>query len=370
MKRALFALVFAGCAPPASLPVARAAIAEPRPTESRDAAARHPRTTAADTIDLAFVGDVIFGRYQRDGFRPICADECASPSALFSEVRPLLRADIAVANLETPVVRELPSTAPIETRKVFGATPAHVALLREAGFTAVTVANNHWFDQRFEGVLATPALLREAALVPLGEAVSRAPWVRAVTLERRGVSVAFIAIASVLNSPLVAGRPMVPFVAVEDIERRVAPVVRATRREADVVVVIAHWGVEYEREPLSSQVRAARALIDAGATLVIGHHPHVLQRIERYRAGLVAFSLGNFLFDNDEAQQRETGVLRVSVGRAGVARAEFTPVWIEDRPMLRPVPARGDRAHRINWSLISLSVGPSPRERDGVLYWE
>jgi poly-gamma-glutamate synthesis protein (capsule biosynthesis protein) len=189
-------------------------------------------------------------------------------------------------------------------------------------------------------------------------------------IKRRGVSVALVAVTSVLNMPLVAGRPMVPFVAHEQLERRLAPLVRQSRRSHDVVVVIVHGGVEYEREPLATQVRTARALIDAGATLVIGHHPHVLQRVERYRAGLVAYSLGNFLFDNDEEAQRETGVLRVRASREGVTSAKFVLVWIDDRPVPHPVRARGERAHQINRSMISLAVGRRPRERDEALVWE
>ncbi len=316
-----------------------------RATALTGALAGAPVVAPSAGISLAFVGDVIFGRYRADRFVHLCGGPCDASASPLREVIPLLAADITVGNLETPVVRALPARAPIDTAKVFGATPTQVALLRASGFTALAVANNHWFDQRFEGVLETPEILREHGIVALGEAVRSAPWVRAVTVERRGVRVGFVAFTTVLNKPLVAGRPMVPFVDLDAIERRVVSVVREAARSNDVVVAVAHWGEEYAPEPSSAQVRAARALIDAGALLVIGHHPHVLQRIERYRRGLIAYSLGNFLFDNPALEQRETGVLRVRAARGCLEGASFHGATIALAPRARVAP--NGREHTI-----------------------
>lgn len=336
-----------------------------RSVQPRAAPVARERTAA--TVSLAFTGDVIFGRYRDAGFSAICPAECAPSSSLFAAVAPLLDADITVGNLETPVVRALPARAPIDTGKVFGATPAHVALLRAAGFDAMTVANNHWFDQRFEGVEQTPALLREQQIAPLGEAVRSAPWIRVTSVERAGLRVGFVAFTSVLNKPLVAGRPMVPFVEVDAIERRVAAVVRDASRAHDVVVALAHWGEEYAEAPSPAQVRAARALVDAGASLVVGHHPHVLQRVERYRGAVIAYSLGNFLFDNPALSQRETGVLRVRARRGCLERAGFYPAMIEARPWFHTTVADERDAHRINARLAALSGDGALVEEGGAL---
>ncbi len=331
----------------------------------REVPARETRVESApSSLEMAFVGDVIFGRYRASQFAAICQADCGS---LFSSVASLLASDLTVANLETPIVPSLPLEPPINTRTVFGATNAHVALLRAAGFHALNVANNHWFDQRFEGVTQTPSTLRAHDIVPLGEAVRARPWVRAVTIERRSMRVAFIAFASVLNKPLVAGRPMVPFVEIDDIARRVSPVVREAAHTHDVVVVSAHWGEEYVDHPSSAQESAARALVDAGATLFIGHHPHVLQRIERRGRSVIAYSLGNFLFDNPELAQRETGVLRVRARRGCVASATFHPVLIEARPMFHPVAARAATARTINARLGALSSGALREEGDALV---
>jgi hypothetical protein len=336
-------------------------------SQSRAVSAPVEREDEPPTVSLAFTGDVMFGRYRGEEFSAICHAECASGSSPFAGVAQLLAADITVGNLETPVVRALPASAPIDTGKVFGATPTNVALLREAGFDAMSVANNHWFDQRFEGVAQTPAVLRENEIVPLGEAVRSAPWIRASTLERAGLRVAFVAFTTKLNRPLVAGRPMAPLVEVDAIERRVAAVVRGAAREHDLVVALVHWGEEYADAPSLAQVRAARALVDAGANLVVGHHPHVLQRLERYRGGVIAYSLGNFLFDNLERPQRETGVLRVRARRGCVERAAFHPAMIEERPWFHTTVASPIDAHRINARLHALSGDGALVDEGGAL---
>jgi poly-gamma-glutamate synthesis protein (capsule biosynthesis protein) len=84
--------------------------------------------------------------------------------------------------------------------------------------------------------------------------------------------------------------------------------VRAARAElgADFVVVSVHWGTEFEAHPAPGQIEAAHLLVDAGADLVLGHHPHVLQDIERYHGGVIAYSLGNFVFDEGFLSRRQT----------------------------------------------------------------
>src|SRR5204862_3584747 len=109
----------------------------------------------------------------------------------------------------------------------------------------------------------------------------------------------------------------------------VSPVVEAARANHELVVVQIHWGNEYEDAPLKYQIDAAHAFIDAGADAVIAHHPHVLQGIERYKGGVIAYSLGNFVFPNAKERVRDGGVLHLSFARtpACLSTVAFDPTF-------------------------------------------
>ena len=105
--------------------------------------------------------------------------------------------------------------------------------------------------------------------------------------------------------------------------------VRAARRKADIVIVSLHWGTEYAREPDPEQRAFAHQLIDAGATLVLGHHPHTPQPVERYHHGLIAYSLGNFVFDPTRDHARHGLLLHCTLARGRVVRYRVTRTHIE-----------------------------------------
>ena len=123
------------------------------------------------------------------------------------------------------------------------------------------------------------------------------------------------------------------------------------------MIVVLHWGTQYDEVPSAEQVKAARAFIDAGAGAVIGHHPHILQGVERYKGGLIAYSLGNFLFQNAVKGQRDTGVLRLGFRRDGgcIDLVAFQPAVMQARPVHHPIPATGAAFKEIAAKLQRLS---------------
>ena len=310
----------------------------------------------AATLTLAFVGDVMFGRYVPGGFAAIAA-EAQDP---FVEVAPLLvAADLAFANLETPVMARPPATSPWGTRMRFVTTPARLATLAAAGVDVVSLANNHHYDLRARGVAETPRHVEAAGLIAVGRARVTAP-VRAETLERAGWRVAVIAFSTVRNGEQRAGQPLLPFVEERAIARRVAPVVAAARATHALVIVVPHWGREYAAAPSTTIVRAAHALVDAGADLVIGSHPHVLQPIERYRDAVIAYSLGDFLFDHTRVDRRLAGVLTLAFARGAgapcLAGARFTPTVHVATPTQHPALATGADADAVRARVVGLSA--------------
>jgi poly-gamma-glutamate synthesis protein (capsule biosynthesis protein) len=277
---------------------------------------------------------------------------------LWSPVADLLAsADLAFANLETPVA---PRTGPGARSFVFNAPPSTVRALRRAGVSLVSVANNHIFDQGRPGFEETLANLHELAMpyVGAGPAGSEAgPWF----FEANGLRIAFLAYARFFNQsgnecPTAPAREIRSCLRASllDPERAVSDV-KAAAQAADAVVVSLHWGDEYRRQPSEPDVALAHRLVEAGALLVLGHHPHVLQPIELHplpdgRTALIAYSLGNFVSNQSRnyvhgitpekvAATRDGVILRAEIARRdygrGVVRVELSgadwlPLWTEN----------------------------------------
>lgn len=338
-----------------------AAIAASRATE---AAAEPWPPMRAEPFELTFVGDVILGRYREAGYDPIPDGEHEP----FAAVAQLLRADLVVGNLETPLVRTLPAQSPVGARYSFGADAALARHLLPAGFHALSLANNHAYDMLGTGVEETPAILTELGITPLGAA--RWPEdddgpVRVETIEREGWRVGFVAVTTQSNVSALPGVPPLPMVETADLEAKVVPLVEDARVAHDLVVVLVHWGLEYADEPDWQQQQAARALVEAGADLVIGHHPHVLQGIERHGHGLIAYSLGNFLFENVKEVPRLTGVLRVRYdGRGCMEAVVLHPVFVKSVPIKHPAPATGYMGEQVRERVRGLSRRWGTRLRD------
>ncbi|HEX2955122.1 MAG TPA: CapA family protein, partial [Bacillota bacterium] len=126
------------------------------------------------------------------------------------------------------------------------------------------------------------------------------------------------------------------------------------RRMADHVVVLCHWGDEYAYRPNDFQSRMAQTMLDHGADLVIGHHPHVVQGVVFDKRGVIAYSLGNFVFDQYPRSCREGLICKALVDRANVIQVRFIPVLIEDE---RPRLLRGEAARKIIRQMEILSKG-------------
>ena len=317
-----------------------------------------PKVTSTPTalrtpLELTFVGDIIFGRYRADNTFDAIPGPDDHP---FADIAELMRSDLLVGNLETPLTRDLPLNSPIGAQFRFGASKDMARHLVDGGFTALSLANNHAFDLRAQGMLDSPVILRELGLVPLGASRTEPPVFRVEAIERQGWKVGFVAVTSRRNAPHFEGTPDLPFLSTNDFDATLGPLIAAARAEHDLIVVFVHWGEEYEDSPGKHQQRAARALIDRGADLVVGHHPHVLQGIERHGRGAIAYSLGNFLFENTHEVPRLTGVLRARFdARRCLETLTFHPAYIKRTPNKHPVPATRGLGKLVRARMTTLS---------------
>lgn len=261
---------------------------------------------------LAAVGDVTFGARVRDAIRAF------GPRYPWLDVAPVLReADIATANLETAVSMR---GSPVPGKKfTFRGPPSALrAAARFAGLDVVTLANNHTLDYGRLAFRDTIAYARDYGLATVGGGADLARARRPAILTAGGLRVALLGYSDVRPLGFDAGAsrsgtaPAFPDYIRAD--------VRAAARRADVTVVWFHWGEERHFRPNARQRALARVSFRAGATVVLGAHPHVLQPIERTGTRLVAWSLGNFVFGANTPGTERTGILRLRLGASGVLR--------------------------------------------------
>lgn len=226
------------------------------------------------------------------------------PAFPFRRIAPFfVGADLAFVNLESPFSDRGPIA---RSRMIFRADPRAVAGLKLAGIDVVSTANNHARDTGGHGRNFTLSLLEKEGIAVVGTARSHEALREGVVLERNGTRFGFLAYTydqSNGNYPSDdAPVAMLDEAAMSD------DVVRL-RRRADVVVVSMHAGVEYSKSPSSKQTAFARAAIDAGASVVAGHHPHVVQPVEKYRDGVIFYSLGNLIFDQFQRPETRVGLV-------------------------------------------------------------
>jgi hypothetical protein len=251
---------------------------------------------------------------------------------VFEELKPLLaEADIAVGNLEGPLT-QCSAVAP-PWRFCLHGHPLYARVLRSAGFGALDLANNHIMDYGWEGVEETLDVLLKAGIRAFGAGVNLAVARTPLRMSAGGMKVAFLGYCDVpVNLPFYATATR-PGVAPAEVASMIQDV-HAARRESDIVVVCLHWGQEMVGCPSPRQRRVARQLIAAGAGMILGHHPHVLQGVEQVSGGLVAYSLGTYSVCEEEWTGKNSngesfrwmhmgvsdGWRRQAVLRVGVAR--------------------------------------------------
>lgn len=276
-------------------------------------------------LDLRAVGDVMLGRAvaqaaQRYGFR-----------YPFARAQTLLDGDLALGNLESPLTDRQSPVRPGPYR--LPAPPGFAAPLRAAGFSALSLANNHALDLGPDGLVDAIQALTASHILPLGVGPGADAARQAVMLRIRGQNIALLGFNDSADPEDRTdegqgwGRAWLDAAALD--------AVRQARGNADLVVVVAHWGQEYAAHPTVRQRAWARQLIGAGADLVVGAHPHVLQPLEALtaagRTGVVAYSLGNFIFDQSFSRATSVGaVLRVLLDDQGVALVAAAPIEIID----------------------------------------
>lgn len=301
----------------------------PGATPAPQAANFHPaREGAPGTVRLAFVGDVMVARKMEKLL------EKKGAKWAFEACKSVLDdADLAVANLESPVGEG--GAKYTKKSYYFKGRKEMLDALAYGGFGLVSLSNNHILDYGSSVMEQTEKALDDRGIRHVGLSRPGDPPDRAEYVKIRDVTLAFLAYCSVCPESFSHNkkRPGVTMA----VDRVMAPEVRLARSKADFVIVMLHWGREH-RGHNALQKKLALSLSRDGADLVIGSHPHVLQKMQRLGKGertFVAYSLGNFLFDMKCKGCHDSCILKVDLEKGKRIKARIAPISGDSG---RPVP--------------------------------
>lgn len=284
-------------------------------------------------VTFSFVGDVLLGStvhylLEQHGF-----------DYPYEYVKPLLQqSDLTLANLETPITTR---GEPVDKPYAYRSHPDVLPAFKEAGFDIVSLANNHILDYGLDGLVSTLRNLRETDIDYVGAGENSEEAFMPVVEEINGLKVAVLGFSRVVPDGSWKADVNRPGVASTYNYTRAVQAIEQASETADLVVVLAHWGEERQDDPNEHQQELARRYVDAGADLVIGSHPHVLQGLEYYNGKWIAYSMGNFIFTTREAGEDayktwDSGILQAVCDAAGDCQLKFVPVftkWAQPRLM-------------------------------------
>jgi poly-gamma-glutamate synthesis protein (capsule biosynthesis protein) len=316
------------------------------------------------TVEINLLGDLYFSR--------------KDPTTLLTYYKDSLSgADLTIGNLEIPLADRGTPSKKWATAKNMRSSPAAIAALTGAGFDAVSLANNHLMDWGGEALAQTLEVLDTAGIAHTGAGMNRGAAFKPAIFDRKGVKIGFLAFTSVFWPEGYAAGPSTPgmatvsvkttydteLFAVEqpgtpaivrnaidqtDLTEAIAAI-KALRPLVDVLIVSWHWGVAHGYGKLVEyQVELGHAAVDAGADIVFGHHPHVIEPIELYKRGIIAYSLGNGIWDAHKSD-RHAMLLKCTVDSSGLKRARIVPTWGTTRweqQSLLPTSAEGEAVIR------------------------
>lgn len=248
-------------------------------------------------ITIALAGDMLFDRHVAKQI------ERHGGSFVFDGYAAYLKdSDIVLGNLETPLSDR--GTAMEDKEYTFRSRPEIAGLLKQHHITAVSIANNHILDYGMPAFTDTMKHLKEAGVYYSGGGHNREEAEAGVVIERNGIKTGFIAFSGVVPSTdWYAGRNKPGIIGAYKVhEAAVVRCIERLKEKCDLVVVSVHWGKEGSLEIREQEREMAHKMADAGADIVMGHHPHVVQGVELYNGKLIFYSLGNFIFTQSHSE--------------------------------------------------------------------
>lgn len=243
-----------------------------------------------ESVRMLFVGDVMLSRAVKKKMEE--KNDFGYPARKVSDF--FENADVVVTNLEGPMSERGTN---IGSKYSFRADPRSIETLRLIKVSVASLANNHMWDYGKEALMDTVMILQSNGILSVGAGINWQSASEMKVIETKGTKIGFLSYTNLYPKTLEAGSSTAGISSFE-LERVKNDIKRIKdEHNVDILVVLFHWGEEYELKSNAFQRETAHALVDAGADLIVGHHPHVSQDIEEYKDKWIFYSLGNFIFD-------------------------------------------------------------------------
>lgn len=270
------------------------------------------------------VGDMMFGRNTQK------VVDNKGYEFLFREVEPYFKAsDYNTGNFENPILKRDESEYELPEKSIFlHAQPDVAPYLSSINFTTINLANNHLMDYGIAGLTETLDTFAKTETAAIGAGLNKFQSGQIHYADFDGYVVATIGATDVgyqwgysTNHQTGANKTRLA---------DLLPIIKEARKEADLIIVHSHWGVEYDSSPNPRQQEIGRALVDAGADIIVGHHSHTLQPVEIYKGKVIFYSLGNFVFDQGWSKTKDSVLAQFKVKEDGSQVIELIPMKIEE----------------------------------------
>jgi len=263
----------------------------------------------------------------------------------FQKIAPLIRqADIAFANLETPLADNSRYSGDFRTPTSFAQA------LKWAGIDVVSTANNHALDAEGTGLIETKKALSFNGIGSVGTGRNLMEARQPFIVEKKGIKIAFFGYTQAVKAPKFSGfaladrsgaMPLDPFLIKEDIQN--------VRSQVDFIVLSFHWGMASEnKQYISTGMRQfAHEIIDAGADIILGHHPHVPRGVELYKDKVIVYSLGNFIFGHNHDYWMDNFLARITLTKKNIGEVQLLPISGRGKDLAQPYVLKGEAAIRL-----------------------
>jgi poly-gamma-glutamate capsule biosynthesis protein CapA/YwtB (metallophosphatase superfamily) len=315
------------------------------------------------TLKVLVAGDVMFNwglretRQKRGEFAPV---EGLVP--LFSE------ADLRMVNLETPIAN---SVEEMDENKsyVFNAKPEDLSLLKKINIDLVFLGNNHSMDYGKKGLEDTLANLKKENILSAGMGKNLKEAFQPNIISIRNKSLSLISVSNIGESRLFATESK-PGVAPLQINR-LKKMMNEKESKDKIQLLSVHWGIEYNPEPTKQQITQAHELINLGFSAVIGHHPHIPQGVEKYKNGIIIYSLGNFLFGSRNQYLNHNIAVMLHYENQELVFCEIIPIFgkfQDSEHLVRPLPYQEAEDFLHEYSILSENLNTKIEIKNGRGY--